>query len=84
MSLLGPYGALDCVTMRVPHGRSYAFILFRSVEAARTAMNAAQGAAIHGGSMRIEMARPVLLYLSLSLYFPIRVRLFWIRVFSVM
>jgi RNA recognition motif. (a.k.a. RRM, RBD, or RNP domain) len=73
MSVLGPHGALDSVTMRVPHGRSYAFVLFRSVETARAAMIAAQGATIHGGSMRIEIARPVLsLSLALSLLFVVR------------
>ncbi|XP_072998978.1 flowering time control protein FPA [Typha latifolia] len=56
MEVFSKHGALDCVTM---HGsRSYSFVLFRSVDEARAAMDALQGTVIRGNAVRIQFSRP--------------------------
>ncbi|KAJ0969327.1 hypothetical protein J5N97_022204 [Dioscorea zingiberensis] len=55
-ALFAKHGALDCAAMHGP--RSYGFVFFRSVDEARAARNALQGAMFHGNSIKIEFARP--------------------------
>ncbi|KAJ3681394.1 hypothetical protein LUZ60_015883 [Juncus effusus] len=58
LAVLSPHGALDCATVRVPHGRAYAFALFREASSARAAMASANGVRVLDGSLRTEVARP--------------------------
>uniref|UniRef100_A0A8I6XUP4 RRM domain-containing protein n=1 Tax=Hordeum vulgare subsp. vulgare TaxID=112509 RepID=A0A8I6XUP4_HORVV len=57
MAAFAPHGALDCVVMRAG-SRSYAFVLFRSVDESRAALEALRGSKVKGLPIRVEFGRP--------------------------
>ncbi|KAL5990858.1 hypothetical protein ACLOJK_011763 [Asimina triloba] len=56
IEVFGKHGALDAVIIHAT--KSYAFVFFRSVDDARVAMDALQGALMCGSPMKIKFARP--------------------------
>ncbi|XP_020088164.1 flowering time control protein FPA [Ananas comosus] len=57
MAAFAAHGALDCVAMQAG-SRSYAFVMFRSADTARAAMDALRGSVIRRSAIRIQFSRP--------------------------